>query len=358
MTLTLPSRRDEAWRWADLDALAVARTAPHSRSADAAEHLLDLDGPRLVFVDGSLDAGASTLGSVAVEPIVPLCDHPLGKHAAGTGWSLTLAPQQVATCVQIIHIGTGGESHIPGRIVMGVDAVASVIETYVGTGWANRLTTFDLAEGARLMRSVRILQDAGFVSLREEATISKAASFVSVFLGAGGMSSRVDGTLRVIGDGGYAEMGGALLTRGDQRQECAVTVRHEALNGSSNQLWRAVAADRSAASLAARVDVARGAQKTDGVQSLRGLILDRTATVNLKPELEIFADDVKCAHGATVGELDRAAMFYLQSRGIGEARAKALMTRAFVADAIDRIGEDAVREAFAADADAWLEGPS
>jgi len=116
-----------------------------------------------------------------------------------------------------------------------------------------------------------------------------------------------------------------------------------------------VAADRSQVSLAAAVEVARHAQKTDGEQSLRGLLLDRTATVNLKPELEIFADDVKCAHGATVGELDQRAMFYMQSRGIPRARAEAILTRAFVADALERIGDETVRAAFEADADAWLE---
>jgi len=169
------------------------------------------------------------------------------------------------------------------------------------------------------------------------------------------MGSRIDGALLVNGKGGFAEMGGALLTSGSQKQEAAVAVRHENVEGTSRQLWRAVAADKSAASLAARVEVARGAQQTDGEQSLRGLLLQRSATVNLKPELEIFADDVKCAHGATVGELDRMALFYLQSRGIDEGRAKALLTRAFVADALARIGEDVVREAFAADADRWLD---
>ena len=124
---------------------------------------------------------------------------------------------------------------------------------------------------------------------------------------------------------------------------------------ASHQIWRAVAADKSTASLAARVEVARDAQKTDGEQSLRGLLLQRTATVNLKPELEIFADDVKCAHGATVGELDARALFYLAAAASRRPRAKALLTRAFVADALDRIGDEAVREAFAADADAWLE---
>jgi Fe-S cluster assembly protein SufD len=151
-------------------------------------------------------------------------------------------------------------------------------------------------------------------------------------------------------------MGGALLVRDRQRQEAAVVVRHAEPGGTSRQTWRAVAADTASASLAARVEVARHAQKTDGKQSLRGLLLDRKARVNLKPELEIFADDVKCAHGATVGELDRAALFYLASRGIPPGEARALLTRAFVADAFERIGEEAAREAFMADAVRWLEG--
>ncbi|MEI9928315.1 MAG: SufD family Fe-S cluster assembly protein [Sphingomonas sp.] len=205
---------------------------------------------------------------------------------------------------------------MPGRIVLGEDAVASIVETFAGSGWANRLTQITLGRGARLMRSVRLLQAEGFVSIRDEAEVGEAASLVSVFLGAGGAGSRIDGAITVTGKGGFAEMGGALLTRGAQKQEAAVVVRHGALDGTSRQVWRAVAADQSTASLAARVEVARAAQKTDAEQSLRGLLLERGATVNLKPELEIFADDVKCAHGATVGELDKRALFYLESRGI------------------------------------------
>ena len=122
----------------------------------------------------------------------------------------------------------------------------------------------------------------------------------------------------------------------------------------SRQLWRSVADDKATCSVAARVEVARAAQKTDGEQSLKGLLLARSATINAKPELEIFADDVKCAHGATVGELDKAALFYLASRGVPLGEAKALLTRAFIADAIDRIGEEAVREAFQTDAGRWF----
>jgi Fe-S cluster assembly protein SufD len=137
--------------------------------------------------------------------------------------------------------------------------------------------------------------------------------------------------------------------------EIVTTIRHIETNATSRQTVRSVLGGKAVGSYLGKVEVARGAQQTDGEQSLRGLLLQRSATVNLKPELEIFADDVKGAHGATVGELDRMAMFYLQSRGIEEGRAKALLTRAFVADAMARIGEDAVRDAFAADAGKWLE---
>ena len=351
--LELPSTRAEAWRWADLGALsAAAALAPVAY--DGADHFLDLPGARLLFVNGVLDEGRSDLHRVTIADLSGGA-HVLGRRATGRGWSLRLDRDAVADPVQIVHVATGGENHLPAEIVLGDDAAAQVVETFVGGGWANRSTRIAIGSAARLMRSVRLLQAGGFTSLRDEAELAEGASLVSVFLGAGAAGTRIDGAVTMTGDGGYAEMGGALLTAGEQRQECAVRVRHAAPNGQSHQLWRAVAADRSTASLAAAVEVARHAQKTDGEQSLRGLLLKRTATVNLKPELEIFADDVKCAHGATIGELDARALFYMESRGIPKPRAQAILTRAFVADAIDRIGDETVRAAFAADADAWLE---
>lgn len=355
-TLTLPSPREEAWRWSDLDTLrAAADSVPEATGVDPSTLFLDIAGPRLLFVDGAFEPAHSRPGPVQLTALEMTGDHPLGRLAQGEGWVLRLDAAAATDPVQIVHLGTGGENHVPARILLADDAVATVVETFAGTGWANRLTAIALGKGARLMRSVRLVQTGGFVSIRDEAEVGEAASLVSIFLGAGGMGSRIDGALTLTGKGAFAEMGGALLTSGTQRQEAAVAVRHEQVEGSSRQIWHAVAADQSVASLAARVEVARGAQQTDGEQSLRGLLLQRTATVNLKPELEIFADDVKCAHGATVGELDRNALFYLQSRGIEEPQAKALLTHAFVADALARIGEEPVREAFAADAAKWLE---
>jgi Fe-S cluster assembly protein SufD len=357
VSLTLPSAREEAWRWSDLSGLPALAGAAASGELDTrAVPWIGCGGPRLLFLDGRLDMIASEPGDLAIGPVDAATAHPLGRLASGEGWTLTLGAGHAAPAtIEIVHVATGGASHLPARIVLDEDAQASIVETFVGDGWANRLTRIDLARSARLMRSVRLLQSSGFTSLRDEARIGDGASLVSVVLGAGNAGTRIDAAVTLAGTGAFAEYGGALLCRGEQRHDAAIVLHHAAEQGTSRQLWRAVADDRATASMAARVEVAKHAQKTDGEQSLRGLLLKRTATVNLKPELEIFADDVKCAHGATVGELSAQALFYMESRGIPTVQAKALLTRAFVADAIDRIGEEPVRDAFLHDAELWLE---
>jgi Fe-S cluster assembly protein SufD len=360
MLLDLPSKRAESWRWSDLSALPkIAARTPVGTVPEALPWIdCEPDGPRLLFVDGKLAEERSNLGGVEIGPLALAApDHALARLAGGEGWALRLgggqAPQGL---VQIIHVSTGGADHLAARIELDVDARACVVETYIGEGWSNRLTGITLYKGARLMLARRVMSAAGFASLTDRATIGEGASLIATTLAAGGADTRLDGIIRLAGEGSYAEAGGALLARGRQRHDTNLVIRHEQPSGTSRQVWRSVADDRAICSVAARVEVARGAQKTDGEQSLKGLLLARSATVNAKPELEIYADDVKCAHGATVGELDRDALFYMASRGVPHAEAKALLTRAFVADSIDRIGEEKVREAFAADAAAWMGG--
>jgi Fe-S cluster assembly protein SufD len=130
------------------------------------------------------------------------------------------------------------------------------------------------------------------------------------------------------------------------------TVRHFEANATSRQTVRGIAGAKSTLSYLGKVAVSRDAQKTDAVQSVKSMLLDRSATVNAKPELEIFADDVKCAHGATVGELDAGALFYLASRGLPPAEAKSLLLRAFVSGLFDGSDDEAK---FTAAIDAALE---
>jgi Fe-S cluster assembly protein SufD len=353
--IALPSIREEAWRWSDLSALpGLAEQQPSGVVPDPLPWI-DCAGPRLLFVDGRLHE-SSKPGPVDLTDLDVLAgDHALARLVGRSGWRLRLGRDHASPgLVQLIHVSTGGADHLPGQIELDVDAQASIVETFVGTGWANRLTGTTLYKGARLMLARRLLGSGGFVSLVDRASVGEGASLVVTNLAAGSSDSRIEGQILLSGEAAFAEAGGALLARGRQRHDANYLLRHAMPGGMSRQLWRSVADDQATCSVAARVEVARNAQKTDGEQSLKGLLLARTATINAKPELEIFADDVKCAHGATVGALDRNALFYLASRGIPEVEAKALLTQAFVADAVDRIGEETVREAFRADASAWL----
>jgi Fe-S cluster assembly protein SufD len=354
--LDLPSPKTEGWRWSDLSGLPGLAARPGSGAAPEALPWLAGDGPRLLFVDGRLDPARSDPGPVSLGPVAAEApDHALARLAGRDGWALRLGRGQASPgLVQIVHVSTGGAGHLPAEIELEMDSQASVLETYVGEGWSNRLTAIRLFRGARLMLARRSMAGSGFASFTDRASVGEGASLVVTTLAAGGADTRLDGEIILAGEGAYAEAGGALLARGRQRHDANLVIRHEQPLGTSRQVWRSVADDRGICSVAARVEVARHAQKTDGEQSLKGLLLSRSATINAKPELEIFADDVKCAHGATVGELDRDALFYMASRGVPEAEAKALLTRAFVADALDRAGEEAVREALHKDAEGWF----
>jgi Fe-S cluster assembly protein SufD len=358
--LALPSNREEGWRWSDLSALPqLAEREPTGRvPTDLPWIDCEREGPRLLFVDGRLDESRSRLGPVEIGPVdVTASDHPLARLAGRSGWRLRLGRDHAPHgLVQIVHVSTGAADHLAAQIELDVDAQASICETFVGEGWANRLTAIRLFKGSRLMLSRRLLGASGFVSQVDHAQVGEGASLVVASLAAGGTDTRLDGRYELAGEAAYAEASSALLARGRQRHDANVVIRHAMPNGVSRQVWRSVADDRAACSVAARVEVARHAQKTDGEQSLKGLLLARSATINAKPELEIFADDVKCAHGATVGELDRNALFYLESRGVSPDEARALLTRAFVADALDRIGEEEVKAAFYADVDQWFAG--
>ena len=360
MLLELPSTRHEAWRWSDLSKLPAHRAAKPTGKVPGMLPWLPGEGPRLLFVDGKYDAtrsapGEVTLGGVALDG----GSHALARLAGTTGWRLNLGSGKSASgLVQIIHVTTGGDDHLAAEIVLGEGAEATIVETFIGRGWTNRLTRIELRDDARLTLARRLLGEDGYVSPVDRAEVGADANLTLTTLAAGGADSRPEAHIALVGERAHAEAGGALLGRATQRHDANLVLHHARPHGTSAQTWRSVADGRAVASVAARIEVARGAQKTDAEQSLKGLLLARTGTINAKPELEIFADDVKCAHGATVGELDKNALFYLASRGVPTSEAKALLTRAFVADAIDRIGDEAVRDAFHADVANWFEARS
>lgn len=148
-----------------------------------------------------------------------------------------------------------------------------------------------------------------------------------------------------LGKGAHFEMGGAILGSGSQTLEIVTETIHAKPEGTSNQVVRTILAGKATGSFMGKINVVRDAQKTDAAQSVKSMLLDRTATANAKPELEIFADDVKCAHGATVGELDKQALFYMASRGLTPAQAQKLMLQAFIADSFVSLKDDAAHDA-------------
>ncbi len=143
-----------------------------------------------------------------------------------------------------------------------------------------------------------------------------------------------------LGEGAHFEFGGVTIGGGDAVREIVTRVRHAQPNATSNQVVRAVHWGQATGNFLGRIDVARHAQKTDAAQDFKGLLLERGASANARPELEIYADDVKCAHGASIGQMDEGARFYMASRGIDPDTARTLLIRAFIADALAAAGDD------------------
>ncbi len=191
-----------------------------------------------------------------------------------------------------------------------------------------------LAPGEVRALVIDLATPAGGIAIRQlSVDVAAGAVFTVHVLNAGGRYGRValDVTLAA---GSRFDLGGVLIGRGEQTLEIVTNVTHAGPGATSRQIVRAVAGAGATVSFLGKVAVTRAGQQTDAEQSFKALLLDRSATANAKPELEIFADDVKCAHGATVGELDATALFYLESRGIRPVEAKAMLTRAFLSDAL------------------------
>lgn len=223
----------------------------------------------------------------------------------------------------------------------------------VARHWPVAVETIDVPAGATHSDIIRAAEEG----IRHLAiTIGAGGTCRLTILDAGRSYGRIaiDVTLH---DGADFQLGAILIGRGEQKIELVTTVRHIGVAATSRQIVRAVAGGTATTSYLGQVAVARTGQKTDASQSFKALLLNRGATANAKPELEIFADDVKCAHGATVGEIDAGALFYLTSRGVPPVQARALLTRAFLSDALDGLDE-ATTEALDAEITAILEASS
>ena len=363
----LPSRRNEAWHYTNLRPIEEASFAePLTPLVDCGALLerVPLFGARLVFVDGRFRADLSdeppaatfqpfalrgafgALAQPSREPLVAL-----NTMLAEDGAVISVPPDADGGTIMVVSLATGA----PGRatafhprhvISLARGAKLTLVEVALGTGTYlhNPVTEIAVAEDA-VLTHVRLQDEAttAFHLATLYAAVDVGGTYDSFTLAMGGRLARTEIHADLNGPGAIAHLNAAQILTGVQHADFTTVVRHAAPNGTSRQTVKNVLAGRSRGVFQGRIEVARDAQKTDGYQMNQALLLSPDAEVDSKPELEIFADDVKCSHGATVGELDAEQLFYLRSRGVPASEARAILVRAFLSEAIETVAHDDAR---------------
>ncbi len=372
--ISLPHRRMEEWRWTDLRRNLVKPYPPHQNVVAAnkdVERLIasspfaKLTTHRIVFLNGSLDQAHSNFAGLTFELGVPsssaVDDPVIHLNSAIEPSGLTLRfDASMDVPVEIIHIATQGAARamaLRNRIEVGEGASATIIETFVGEGdyVVNAVTEIHVGAGARLDRVKVELEshDATHLSYID-CTLAKDAKLNELTLTSGSALNRQNGNYLFAGENANALIAGAYLLNGKQHADTRLVMDHKVPHCTSREMFKCVMDDNARGIFQGKVIVRKHAQKTDGKQSSHALLLSENAEFNAKPELEIYADDVVCGHGATAGDINHDHLFYLQSRGIPEAEAKSLLIGAFVGEAFDGIVNDVMREAMVAFAENWL----
>ncbi|MEZ5901829.1 MAG: Fe-S cluster assembly protein SufD [Alphaproteobacteria bacterium] len=250
--------------------------------------------------------------------------------------------------LNVTMAGHAGAYFVPRQVIrVGEGAEFTLIEYQNGSGayWGNIVTQIELHKGAKL-NHYRFQENSenGVVTQNTHIVMKEEASYESFTLTTGAELSRHQIHVDMKGQRGECHINGVNMLDGSKLSDTTITIDHCASNCVSNQNYRNVVDDKATAVFQGKVHVHQIAQKTDGYQMAKSLLLSGQATVNTKPELEIYADDVKCSHGATTGRLDEEALFYLRARGIPEKQARNLLIQAFVNEVIENISSDEVRE--------------
>jgi Fe-S cluster assembly protein SufD len=373
----LPHRRQEDWRWTDLRQLLDQAYPPaHGTKASVAEidRLIATDAlapfarASLVFVDGAFDKARSKLpatGAITLEHLTHgappsksrgAYDDPLANLndrfcreslrltvKAGTAEDAPIALLFVSTGHEVVTTCTRAE------IIVEKGASATLLETHIGGKGAyvaSSLIEASIGDDARLDR-VKIAEDGqAAIHLASFHVKLGTQSILNDFtLTQGAKATRQQSSIKVAG---------AYLLNGKQHADTKITVDHAVPHCTSRELFKCVMDDHARGIFQGKVVVRKDAQKTDGKQSSNALLLSETAEFDAKPELEIFADDVVCGHGATSGSLNEDYLFYLRARGIPEDEAKSLLIAAFASEAFDEVAHEGVRESLTQLTEGWL----
>ncbi|HEX7759606.1 MAG TPA: Fe-S cluster assembly protein SufD [Caulobacteraceae bacterium] len=321
----LPSRRDEDWRWTDLRGLVRAipeRSA--SYAGNVAPGVFDhLTREVVRIVNGEIRTGMTIVdGGEQVVAVRYIAAPGASAHAA--------APK--------LEIGDG-------RLVLLETFEGAALEG-LGGGYLSEIDlSLNIKAGGHVERIVLTDDSADAVSVaRCEVTLAPGASFSQTVVVAGAKRQRIETHVSHPGGGASVRLDGLYLLDERRHGDITTMVTHTGVDGVTSQLTKGVVRGQARGVFQGRIVVAKGADKTDAKMRHDALVLSDKAEVDAKPELEIYADDVSCAHGNTVGALDEEALFYAEQRGIPHAEAKAMLTQAFVAEVVDRIEHEGARE--------------
>ncbi|MFT4180258.1 MAG: Fe-S cluster assembly protein SufD [Thermomonas sp.] len=382
----LPGPRTEAWKYTPLRALERRNFATPQPVAVDPALLAAIPAPRIVFVNGQFDAALSALddlpAGVSLQPLSCLLadgdearatnflqrrfdrtDEPfarLNAALAREGAVLRIEDGvQLAAPLHLVFVGASAPDaawHLRHFIELRRDAQASIVEHHIAAGehahLANTIAHVHVAAGAQL-RHVRVQDEAPRASLfaRTDAVLVREARYARCDLELGGALSRHELNVRLEGEGASLDADGVLLADGRRHLDTRLGIEHIASDTRCGLRWRGLAGQRGRAVFHGGIVIRAGADGSEADLSNKNLLLSAEAEIDTQPVLEIHADEVKAAHGATVGQLDANALFYLRSRGLNEADARRLLTGAFCREIVAGISNDSVRSI----ADAALE---
>ncbi len=383
-TQGFPTRRAEAWRYTDLAAVAAAGFDEPLTLLDADIALPVSTVARAVFVDGRfradlatldglgftaqplarhLDAAKERLGALAQpsrEPMVAL-----NTMLFEDGLLIDVPEGVDGGVLELLSVATASERpqafHPRHLIRLARGASLTIVETATGTFGAaylhNPVFEIELADGARLTHG-RLQQEsrAGFHLSTIYAAVAERAVYDNFTLNAGAKLARNEIHVALKGPHAACHMNGAQLVGDGQHADTATVLDHAAPDCASRQTYKTVLAGRARGVFQGRIHVHQVAQRTDGYQMNQALLLSEDAEMDSKPQLEIYADDVKCSHGATVGALDADQLFYLRARGIPEAAAKAMLVEAFLVEAVEELPEGLLRDRLTNAISHWWQG--
>jgi len=385
-SMGLPHRRDEYWKFTTPDSL-VQSEAPTAavHVSDETNTFDDVDKLQIVFVDGVFDAAASdelTLEGVKVERLVDAVktdihwakdvygvleergQDPVARPLAALNTALASdgvvihVTGKASKPINLVYHHTSDSSDAILHHVVKLDKGAdlTVLENGPAAARFNKVMEVDVADGAAFhhvrtqgrdheRRAVTHL----FARLGEEST------FKSFTLTANGVLTRNECILELTGDNAAAHVAGACVGDGDFLHDDTVFITHDAVNCESRQVFKKVLRNGARGVFQGKILVKPDAQKTDGYQISQSLLLDGDSEFNAKPELEIYADDVACSHGSTTGAIDEEGLFYLRARGVPEDIATNLMTLAFLAEAVEEIEDESLRNIIVSRLEGWLD---